>query len=650
MHVSLKLKIIFSAIIFLFPFLIYLYTLSPDVTFIDSGELATACLVLGTAHPTGYPFFTVLGKIFSFLPVGEYIYRLNLMAAITTSCSLVVFFFLLIYLFEYLYLTSQKDKSKTNISATLIYLSSFTATLTLAFSKTFWSISNSIEVYSLHILLITLIIFTFLRAGLRTDKRKEVFYILFAYFLGLSFANHMSTLFLSLGLIYFYFAINGFNEVTFKRLLILIIPFLAGLSFYIYLPIRGDNPIINWGNPVTLENFYRHVTGKQFSVWMFSSFEITKKQFNYFISAYPKEFLYFPLILSVLGLFELFSRNKKIAFFLIILFIFNILYAINYDIYDIDTYFLLTYIVNSIWIGFGIIFIFGRLKINSKISYIMLLIPLILLFFNFDKNNERENFYVRDYTNNVFNSARPYSLIISTQWDFFVSASLYYQNIKNVRPDVIVIDKELLRKSWYLKHVEEYYPVIYNRSRNEFETFKTELIKFEKYTDKYTKPVTNSDFVELKKIQEAFKNLLNSFVYKNQDLNIYVTSEIEFPEMQTQVSEKFALDYFRVPEGVLIRLTNIPVFDSLYTPPEYSFQITHATDYHRKFIMEQYYLSYMNRANYLMNYLKLDEAENYINKGLPLISPDSKNDDRKKMADNLLKKLRELRELQRKNQ
>jgi len=383
---------------------------------------------------------------------------------------------------------------------------------------------------------------------------------------------------------------------------------------------------------------------------MFSSFEITKKQFNYFISAYPKEFLYFPLILSVLGLFELFSRNKKIAFFLIILFIFNILYAINYDIYDIDTYFLLTYIVNSIWIGFGIIFIFGRLKINSKISYIMLLIPLILLFFNFDKNNERENFYVRDYTNNVFNSARPYSLIISTQWDFFVSASLYYQNIKNVRPDVIVIDKELLRKSWYLKHVEEYYPVIYNRSRNEFETFKTELIKFEKYTDKYTKPVTNSDFVELKKIQEAFKNLLNSFVYKNQDLNIYVTSEIEFPEMQTQVSEKFALDYFRVPEGVLIRLTNIPVFDSLYTPPEYSFQITHATDYHRKFIMEQYYLSYMNRANYLMNYSKLDEAENYINKGLPLISPDSKNDDRKKMADNLLKKLRELRELQRKNQ
>ncbi|MBM4157888.1 MAG: DUF2723 domain-containing protein [Ignavibacteria bacterium] len=650
MHVSLKLKIIFSAIIFLFPFLIYLYTLSPDVTFIDSGELATACLVLGTAHPTGYPFFTVLGKIFSFLPVGEYIYRLNLMAAITTSCSLVVFFFLLIYLFEYLYLTSQKDKSKTNISATLIYLSSFTATLTLAFSKTFWSISNSIEVYSLHILLITLIIFTFLRAGLRTDKRKEVFYILFAYLLGLSFTNHMSTLFLSLGLIYFYFAINGFNEVTFKRLLILIIPFLAGLSFYIYLPIRGDNPIINWGNPVTLENFYRHVTGKQFSVWMFSSFEITKKQFNYFISAYPKEFLYFPLILSVLGLFELFSRNKKIAFFTIILFIFNILYAINYDIYDIDTYFLLTYIVNCFWIGFGIIFIFGRLKINSKISYIMLLIPLILLFFNFDKNNERENFYVRDYTNNVFNSARPYSLIISTQWDFFVSASLYYQNIKNVRPDVIVIDKELLRKSWYLKHVEEYYPVIYNRSRNEFETFKTELIKFEKYTDKYTKPVTNSDFVELKKIQEAFKNLLNSFVYKNQDLNIYVTSEIEFPEMQTQVSEKFALDYFRVPEGVLIRLTNIPVFDSLYTPPEYSFQITHATDYHRKFIMEQYYLSYMNRANYLMNYSKLDEAETYINKGLPLISPDSKNDDRKKMADNLLKKLRELRELQRKNQ
>jgi len=49
-------------------FIVYVTTLAPSVVEIDSGELATVQVLLGIAHPTGYPLFTLLGHLFSLLP------------------------------------------------------------------------------------------------------------------------------------------------------------------------------------------------------------------------------------------------------------------------------------------------------------------------------------------------------------------------------------------------------------------------------------------------------------------------------------------------------------------------------------------------------------------------------------------------------
>ena len=48
--------------------------------------------------------------------------------------------------------------------------------------------------------------------------------------------------------------------------------FIIGFSVYLYLPIRANmNPTFIWGNPYNFERFYWHITGKQFSVWIFSA-------------------------------------------------------------------------------------------------------------------------------------------------------------------------------------------------------------------------------------------------------------------------------------------------------------------------------------------------------------------------------------------
>lgn len=633
-------KLIYQLLAFLFPFIIYVSTLAPTVTFIDSGELAAVASKLGVAHPTGYPLFTILGRVFTLIPIGDEVYRLNLMCSVISSLAIVMFFNLILFLLSSKYLLEYSGSFLKNFSEDIRYNISLASAFILAFSRTFWETANAIEVYSLHSFFLITNIYLIIRAcSFNPDAGqsvigKEKYWLLFAYVLGLSFTNHLSTIFLSIGCLYLYFAVNGFGKVSFIRILTLTIPFLLGYSVYFYLYIRADNPVISWGYPHNFENFWRHFTGKQFSIWLFSSFENAGKQFSYFTKNFPVEFFYLPLLIAILGIIEIYRTNKKLFYFTIFLFGFCILYAINYDIYDIDSYFLLAFIVTAIWTAFGFVFILKKLKENQKqISLAFLLICLIPLSQNYSKVDESENYFVKDYTLNVFKSAPENSIILSTQWDFWVSSSIYQQFVKNIRKDLIVIDKELLRKTWYIHHLQTHYPELYERSKLEFDLYLTELKKFEKNPDRYTKPAADTDRQDLQKIQTAFIALLNSILDKNyKDRNFYTTFEIEQDK-----NEKFGKEYSRIPQGLLFKYDRSKEYVEL-SHPEFEFVITDKNDYHHNFIMNAYYNAYLNRASYLMNYEKYEEAEKLINKAVEVrpSSPEAKQ---------LLNKLNQLKEI-----
>mgnify|MGYP002397592136 CR=1 FL=1 len=631
---------VYTALSFVIPLIVYVLTLAPSVTFIDSGELATVASKLGVAHPTGYPLFTLIGKLFTWVPVSDEVYRLNLMCAIISSLAVAVFFNLIFLLSERIYSLA----GFPSLSRRVILNASLAASLVLAFSRTFWDTANAIEVYSLHTLFITLLIFLILLAsgelGSPQSESKGRMWILFAFVLGLSFTNHLSTIFLSIGCIYLFIASNGFTGVSLKRVLLMAVPFFAGLTVYAYLFVRADNDVISWGNPHNFENFWRHFTGKQFSVWMFTSFENAEKQFAYFTKNFPMETVIFPLMLAVPGLFLLYKYLRRVFTFTILLFLFCVIYAINYDIYDIDSYFLLAYITSAIWIACGLLWLASKFKDGmGTTSYALLLIPVIPLVLNYDKVDESRNRFVDDYTMNVFNSADSNAIIMSTQWDFWVSSSMYQQFVRNIRPDLVIIDKELMRKSWYFEYLRKHYPEIYERSAPEIEAYLAELLKFEKNTERYTAPKTELDRQDLTKIQTTFLALLNSLVDRNYPQRTFYTTV----EIEQSKGENFGKDYSRVPQGILFRYTKEKGFDN-YRYPDFKYEITGRTDYHHAFIMNSYYSSFLNRANYLMNNSKFDEAEQLIGKALEIKpgSPEaiqllSKNKQLKSLSNNIVK-------------
>ncbi len=536
-------------------FLVYLRTLAPGVDFIDAGELTTVAWTLGIAHPTGYPLFTLLGWALSHLPVGaEPVVRMNLMAAACCAAALVL------YLQIFLLVIRRSVGSTVRESDPPAIAAAAGGTLMLAFSETYWSQAVAVEVYSLHLLLVAVVVWSFLRADEGSaggSAGGNRWWYLFAYVLGLSFANHMTTILLAPAFLVYYFMRQGWHAVSWRRIGSMVPFFLAGLSVYVYLPVRAARgPIMNWGEPTTLERFFWHFSGKQFRVWIFSSGDAAARQFSYFLTSLPSEHAYVGLALAAIGCIALWRRSAALGICTVLLFVSCVAYSINYDIHDIDSYFLLAYIVVALWASVGI-FQVGRWVLGAGwnrrlVVLLMVGVGLVPLVFHARVSDESGNHLVDDYTRNMFASLQPSAIVLSYQWDFWVSASYYEQLVRGERTDVAVIDKELLRRSWYFKQLERRYPWLIEQSRAEVDAFLEELDKFEH--DRPYNPAV---------IQGRYVAMIRSFILRNLDRRpVYVTPEIE---------AEFTRGLQRIPEGLALRLAA----DTLFHPtafPQFTYR------------------------------------------------------------------------------
>ncbi len=91
---SLRRLHIFAILSFVVPFGISMLTLAPSVTFFDSGEFLTATASLGSAHSPGYPLFLMYAKPFSWIPLGNIAFRINMATAFSASLACLGVYFL----------------------------------------------------------------------------------------------------------------------------------------------------------------------------------------------------------------------------------------------------------------------------------------------------------------------------------------------------------------------------------------------------------------------------------------------------------------------------------------------------------------------------------------------------------------------------
>lgn len=300
---------IIGLIILIIPFIIYFITKPISLSFWDCGEYATCSSILGVPHPPGNPFYIILGKFITLLPLG--------LADAQSVSLLSIIFSSFAILFAYLSIV--KLVSIWEKKSIYCYFAGIIGSLFIAFSKEFWINAIEAEVYGGLSFFITLIIWLIL---IWTEKSKDfdhqniLLLIIFLFFLG--FGVHQTTLQIApailliailplinfnksfikkaiifcgiaLVLYYIFYAIGSSigrgslgkyifaifiiglllyylrsyvePRVWFFALFIIII----GVSTHLMLPIRASaHPFINEGDPSNWQRFSDYISRKQY--------------------------------------------------------------------------------------------------------------------------------------------------------------------------------------------------------------------------------------------------------------------------------------------------------------------------------------------------------------------------------------------------
>jgi hypothetical protein len=144
----------------------------------DSAELVTAAYTLGIPHPTGYPIYVWLGKLFTLIPVGGVALRLNAMSLVFATATL-----------YFTYLIVAREVEEQSGSALLACVGGLLAVMVLGTARPFWDRAEVAEVYSLSTFLLALFVYLFFRW---LDGASARILLLASLVYGLGVGAHMS--------------------------------------------------------------------------------------------------------------------------------------------------------------------------------------------------------------------------------------------------------------------------------------------------------------------------------------------------------------------------------------------------------------------------------------------------------------------------
>lgn len=178
----------------------YFYTLAPDLTLEDSGELAVGSFYAGIPHPPGYPVWTIYTWFWAnFLPVGNVAWRVALGEAFSgaLACG---FLGLLVSRGSSMLMEGLEElKAMTGRwEAAICVVSGVVAAGLMGFNGYMWSQSVIVEVYSFSVLSLMLTFTFLLRWVYAPHQYRYLYWSMFMF--GICFTNHQSLLVAAMGL------------------------------------------------------------------------------------------------------------------------------------------------------------------------------------------------------------------------------------------------------------------------------------------------------------------------------------------------------------------------------------------------------------------------------------------------------------------
>jgi len=495
--------------------LLYVITLAPSTAMWDTSEYIAAAYTMGLPHPPGNPFFVLIGRFFSLLPIAPSVAaRINILAAVSSAVSAGMWFLIT----ERVLVSWFPQRWQRIVGGSLAALIGATA-------FTVWSQSVVNEkVYTVSLVGLALVAWLTVRWCDDPDGRKaDRILVLVAYILGLGYANHMAGMLAAPAVAIAVLIRRPKTLLRWKLLLACVGAALLGITPFATQPIRAAYfPAINEGEPTACRtelnwdctfsrgtweafkyNFNREQYGKPPVVerqapisaqigmwWMYFKWQWLRDAHGERPALQITLATVF-LILGLLGGWVHWQRDRRSFWFfgplmftmtLLLIYYLNFKYGYSQapelgdnvprEVRDRDYFYLWSFSGWSVWAALGLVYVWetiaalvgsenvrlGRetLQLPKKRSWLVaspvLALALVPLFGNWASSTRAGDSTTRDFAADLLNSVEPYGILV-TVGDNDTFPLWYAQEVEGIRRDVVVANTSLLNTDWYTRQL-----------------------------------------------------------------------------------------------------------------------------------------------------------------------------------------------------
>ncbi|HEX6629007.1 MAG TPA: DUF2723 domain-containing protein [Gemmatimonadaceae bacterium] len=494
---------------------LYAVTLAPSTAMWDTSEYIAAAYTFGLPHPPGNPFFVLVGRFFSILPIAPNVaMRINILAALC-SAGAAGMWFLITERVLVGWLPDRWQRIAGGSLAALIGATAFTV----------WSQSVVNEkVYTISLLGLAIVSWLTVRwcddpYGAKADRLL----VLIAYLSGLGYANHMAG-FLALPAVALAIVLRRPNTLLRWKLLLPIAGALAlGMTPFLTQPLRAAYfPPINEGEPTgcttqisasctlskaTVDRFMYNFNRGQYGKpalsqrqapfyaqvemwWLYFRWQWLRDPFQNHPGLQGMLATLF-LFLGGLGGYVHWKRDRRsFAYFGPLMFMVTValIFYMNFkygssqspelgdtvprEVRDRDYFYLWSFSAWSVWAALGLVFVWETiavvirsetvelgsetLTLPTRRSWLLatpvLALALVPLLANWKSASRAGQTDTADFAADLLNSVEPYGILI-TAGDNDTFPLWYAQEVEGIRKDVIVACLSLLNTDWYTRQM-----------------------------------------------------------------------------------------------------------------------------------------------------------------------------------------------------
>jgi hypothetical protein len=467
----IRIRLAASVAVGIIAFVAAVGALQPGVAFWDTAELQAVAPLLGTAHPTGFPTYVIVGWLASVIlqPFGEPAFRMNLFSALSVAVAAGV----------------TVDLARALTGSTILGV---LAGLGMGLTPTAWSLATHAEAHTLHLALVAILLWLLVawesrvrpESGAAPDGGDDAggerrhpgdrFLVAAAVVFGLAMGNHSLTLLLALPVGLFVIAVDPFIWRR-RRLILGCIGALAVTLVVVYaeLPLRAGifrAPLV-YGRPDTWDGFWYVTLGEQFRGSLEDPFGELPRKFGELVGRTVTQFgVLAPLI--PLGFIVTAVRRPAYALMTGSAVFITCFFAASYVNADIDRYYLGPILIAWTWLAIlaaaavDLVAVAtgeplpasdrpATLRPGSRapipiwsglaavgLAVILLAPTVIALPDRFALVDERNNVEAQGFVDHVTQTLGPGAMLVS--WWSYSTPLWYAQLVDGRRPDLAIVD------------------------------------------------------------------------------------------------------------------------------------------------------------------------------------------------------------------